>query len=565
MTHYHLSRDQHRGRHLAVSIQLATDGQKTLELLLPNWRPGRYELANYARNVVGFKVLNSAGEPIKYRKTGRFTWEVTCDGLTEINIQYSYYANQPDAGGCWVDDQLLYVNPVNCLLYTHKSRTKACSLTLDLKTDEKVATGLKKEDQQWIAADFDELADQPILCSADIEHQAFQVDEVVYHLWFYGITAIPWEQINADFIAFTKAQLRCMGPLPVKEFHYINLILPFAFYHGVEHRNNTVIALGPATEIFTKLYSELLGVSSHELFHCWNVKFIKPKPFAPYAYDRENYSPLGYVYEGFTTYYGDLFLYRSKVFDWEAYTKEVNVYLKRHFDNYGRFNHSLHESSIDTWVDGYGGPAAPNRRVSIYAEGMLNAWLLDLHIRKNSQNQVSLDDLMRALYADAQAGKNYDENRLLEILNKLTGHDFEPFFEKHYRQPISLEAELHKALDWIGCKLLTRIQADPIEAWLGVRGNDADGWRTITAIAPGSPAALAGLMVEDQLKLEHHLSRADWKAEPPAALIWKNKMGLLREVGVQLQETTYFNHYTLEKQAMLTVEQENAFRAWSNG
>lgn len=564
MTYYTLSRDPERGRHILVRIRFATLGAAKLQLELPNWRPGRYELANYARNVVGFCAKDAAGEKLTYQKKSRLIWEIDTNGAAEIEVIYSYYANQADAGACWVDDSLFYVNPVNCLMYTTASRNKPCVLNLTLKPGEKIATGLSRTDSGFLAQDFDELVDCPLLCSEQLHRRSFQVDQIAYHLWFYGINDIPWEKLTHDFIAYTRMQHQCMGELPVKEFHYLNLILPFKFYHGVEHRNSTVIALGPAEEVFEQQYSELLGVSSHELFHTWNVKFIKPKAFAPYDYSQENYSPMGYVYEGFTTYYGDLFLHKAGVFDWSAYTKEVNVYLKRHFDNYGRYNHSLRESSIDTWVDGYGGTAAPNRRVSIYAEGMLNAMILDLSIRQNTGSQRSLDDLMRALYTDAKAGKSYDESIILAHLQTITGQDYSYSFEKHYHKPISLELELNRALSYVGCCLVARIHPDPIAAWLGVVGTDVGGWRTITAIAPGSPAALAGLMVEDKLALEGHLSKADWAENKATELVWQNRLQLERRASVLPNDTTYFNTFVLERCKDISPEQEAAFQRWTH-
>ncbi len=563
MTYYTLSRDPERGRHILVNIRFATYGAGRLALELPNWRPGRYELANYARNVVGFSAKTLDGQALSYTKNSRLVWEIETEGAKEIAVSYSYYANQPDAGACWVDDDLFYVNPVNCLMYTAASRSHNCSMELQLKAGEQIATGMKRTSTGFLAEDFDELVDCPLLCSEHLQHHAFQVDDVAYHLWFYGINEIPWEQVTRDFIAFTKVQHRCMGELPVKEFHYLNLILPFKFYHGVEHRNSTVIALGPAIDVFTNLYSELLGVSSHELFHSWNVKYIKPAEFTPYDYSRENYSPLGYVYEGFTTYYGDLFLHKSGVLDWPAYAREVNAYLKRHFDNYGRYNHSLHESSIDTWVDGYGGPAAPNRRVSIYAEGMLNAMILDLSIRQNTNNEHSLDDLMRALYADAKAGKTYNEASILAHLHKLTGQNYRYSFEKHYHKPISLELELNRALSFVGCCLVARIHPDPIAAWLGVMGTDADGWRTITAIAPGSPAAKAGLMVEDKFSLENHTTKADWKEGESTELVWVNRLQRQQKARVTHNETSYFTSYVLERSKSISSEQQAAFERWT--
>jgi predicted metalloprotease with PDZ domain len=169
--------------------------------------------------------------------------------------------------------------------------------------------------------------------------------------------------------------------------------------------------LGPGNEFVNKdWYDEFLGISSHELFHTWNIKSIRPVEMMPYDYSKENYSRLGFVAEGVTTYYGDFLLYRSGVFSDADYFKTFNEQLQKHFDNFGRFNLSVADSSFDTWLDGYN-PGVPNRKVSIYTEGCLIAFMTDICIRKQTSNAHSLDDVMRALFTEFGKKKiGYSEN-----------------------------------------------------------------------------------------------------------------------------------------------------------
>ena len=132
--------------------------------------------------------------------------------------------------------------------------------------------------------------------------------------------------------------------------------------------------------MFGRLYSELLGVSSHELYHAWNIKTIRPKAMHPYRFREENYSRLGYIYEGVTTYMGDLYLLKSGVFTLSEYLKELEQQFQRHFDNPARFYTSVGDSSFDTWLDGYIS-GAPGRKLSIYVEGCLLAFVTDFMIR----------------------------------------------------------------------------------------------------------------------------------------------------------------------------------------
>ena len=132
--------------------------------------------------------------------------------------------------------------------------------------------------------------------------KTYEVDGYNFHLWFNDLLNIQWDKIIQDFEKFTKKQIEDFGEFPVKDFHFLIQTPNYPLYHGVEHLKSTVIALGPKYDVFGVLYSELLGVSSHELYHVWNVKSIHPSKMRPYDFQCENYSKLGYVYEGVTTY-----------------------------------------------------------------------------------------------------------------------------------------------------------------------------------------------------------------------------------------------------------------------
>ena len=156
-----------------------------------------------------------------------------------------------------------------------------------------------------------------------------------------------------DSSKFTQSQINHFGDFPVDEYHFLFQITPYLSYHGVEHTKNTVLLLGPSDDLMTERYDDLLGVCSHELYHTWNIKSIRPIEMLPYDYSKENYFRTGYVAEGVTTYMGDLFLINSKVFSWDDFIKTQNQNLYRHLMNYGRFNLSVADSGFDSWLDGY--------------------------------------------------------------------------------------------------------------------------------------------------------------------------------------------------------------------
>ncbi|MEY3157368.1 MAG: hypothetical protein RLZZ121_421 [Bacteroidota bacterium] len=511
---YTVGLDPERPRHLLVEVQWQVQGAET-RFRLPQWRPGRYEQSLFVRNLVGLTAQNENGEPLPVIKTEASEWLVHHPGSTTLRLSYRYFANQPDAGACWADPEWMYVNPVHCLMYREDSMGQPCRLhvrTEGMSTTAGpiiIATSLQgSAEQGLIASDYHELVDSPWMASAQLQRLDWVSEGVAFVLWMHGVPA-PDEAMQAQICrqweAMASVQIQTLGRFPQDEFHFMLVGLPYAFYHGVEHRRCTVLALGPASEIWKHLYRELLGVASHELFHAWNVKSFRPKGMESYRYEGWMYSELGYVYEGFTTYYGDLFLVRSGCLLPDEYLEEVNAYLLRHSENYGRYNHGLRESSIDTWVDGYSqSQSAPHRRVSIYAEGMLQALHLDLVIRSSTRDHASpasLDDLIRYLwnrFEQSPETPGYTQETLTlwldeNVIVPSTYKNWSDYFRIHYEQPNSIEESLRSILPLFGCRLTTSPNEDRVKHLLGLQMNWNQAEPKVEHCVPGSPAALAGL------------------------------------------------------------------------
>ena len=219
-----------------------------------------------------------------------------------------------------------------------------------------------------------------------------------------------------------------------------------------------------------KLYESLLGVSSHELYHTWNVKQIRPKEMMPYDYSKENYSRMGYLYEGVTTYMGDLYLMRSKVFSEKDFYKTQEENLLKHFHNGGRHNMSVADSSFDTWLDGYV-QGVPNRKVSIYTEGALCALMLDIHIMDYSNGNYSLRDLMTKLYDEyATKGKPLTEEDYIHELIQYGGPDILKIVESHIYGTKDFRNALDTSLSIVGLKIEESENTDFFASRLGLKG-----------------------------------------------------------------------------------------------
>lgn len=553
-----------------IQIKVVFDVKNDVTLVrLPSWRPGRYELGNFAKNVKGFKVFNDQNKRISAVKQTKDSWEIDTKSTKSIRVEYSYYAAELNAGSTYLSEQQLYVNPVNCCVFTDEHALSPASVELHIPKNWQIACSMEKKDNVLTASNFDELADSPFMCSAGLQHNEYLSGGTMFHMWFNGEVRPDWDRLIKDFQAFTDKQIEKYSEFPSKEYHFLFQILPFKAYHGVEHCKSTVIALGPSYEIFGALYKELLGVSSHELYHSWNVKAIRPIEMYPYDFTKENYSRLGYICEGITTYMGDLFLLKSKVFSLKQYFEEMNSQLQKHFENHARFNYSVADSSFDTWLDGYV-PGVPGRKVSIYTEGCLLAFVTDVMILKATNYKFGLDEVMKRLYFDyALKGKGVSEEDYISELENISGISFRQFFADFVNGTDPYEAILTESFDTLGLQL----NHTPVKAYsqgrLGFKATITGNNFIVSALYPGGPADLGGLMLGDEIigvngytcsgELDKWLNYFD-DSHKTLTII---RGGKILEKTLPEVNRYFYSEYTVTQIAEPNNQQKKALEAWS--
>ena len=573
MTYYHVSFDNPLTFYLQVQlmVELPTEATGPLALQLPAWRPGRYELQNFAQKIQRMEFSDAeTGDPLPYRKTTKDRWEVTAAPGRSVRASYNFYAHQMDAGGSWLDESQLYLNPVQALLYAVGHDTEPCQLTLVLPSGWRLACGLPQPAANVLqASNFDELADSPLIASPGLVHQQYEAGGVPFHVWVQGDdAAIDWPRLLADFQAFSAAQLALFGGFPVADYHFLNQFLPYKHYHGVEHHNSTVIVLGPAEQLMQEVYyKELLGVSCHELFHTWNIKAIRPAEMQPYDYTRENYFRTCYVAEGVTTYYGEYLLARAQVRTPAQYFEELNTVLRKHYDDAGGQHLSLADASMDLWLDGYK-PGVPDRKVSVYHKGALVSLLLDLTLRQLHGHARSLDDVLRRLYDEfGRTGRGYTDDDYARVVTEVAGRKMQVYFDKFINGTAPLQEPLDRALRTVGCQLVATPNASPSEGLLGFRAVLKSERVEVSYIWPDSPAA-ALLTVDDELvAINGHRAGANLQAllgtGAPVfeVAVFRQQRLLLLELAAQ-PAPTYGPRYTIEKLAEADEAQRAGFEKW---
>jgi predicted metalloprotease with PDZ domain len=569
---YRLSFQHPNSRYVQVEAVAADLKQDTVNVQLPAWRPGRYELGNFAKNVRNFRVEDQDGRQLNAAKITKDCWSVSCKGASSITVKYDYFANELNAGSTYLDETQLYVNPVNCLVYIPERITEECVVKLDVPDNWKVACALKKSGRYTLLApDFDKLADSPFIASPSMKHNMFVLDGVEFHLWFQGECQPDWPKIISDFFIFISEQMSLFGTAPTQEYHFLFQILPQRFYHGVEHTDSTVIALGPSYKLMTDctVYNDFLGVSCHELFHAWNIKAIRPAEMMPYDLTKENYSRLGFVGEGVTTYYGDYLLFRSGVWNEEDFWPTFEERLDKHFESHARHFLSVADASFDSWLDGYSA-GAPHRKTSIYHEGCLLAFVTDIFIRRNTGNEKSLDDVMRRLWNEfAQQGKGYTEADYMRLIEEVSGGDFSYYKNNFFYKPNDYLPIIQDALDVIGCELEFVNARRPNEHYYGFKVSEPGGVTKVSEIYYGSPAEKHGLAVGDEIiginGMQVKADLAEWMRYfgDDIAELHVVSGGRIRNIMLRSDGKAWYRNPKVRRKALVSADQRAAWIGWS--
>ena len=564
---YKIVSDHVSSKLLQITVSFTTNELETF-IHLPAWRPGRYEVGNFAKNVKNFIVFDDAKKKCDFSKTNKDTWLVKTAHTKTITVQYNYYANELNAGSTFVDEELIYVNPVNCFVYIDALIDHPISISVTNKSNWQIATSLKNIDGVLHATNYDELVDSPFIISPNLQSESYTLNNIVFTIWINGHKPIDWQPIINDFKKFTQHQLDAFGEFPADKYEFLIFSLPNQAYHGVEHLKSTVITLGPSHALFNSLYNELLGVSSHELYHAWNIKSIRPTEMLPYNFKAENYSTLGYIYEGITTYMGDLFLLKSGVFNLETYLLQFSSQVQKHLDNPGRFNYSVAESSHDTWLDGYV-PGVPGRKVSIYTEGCLLAFCADILIRQATKNKHGLDEVMKRLYFDfALKGIGITEKDYQNLLENISGISFQSYFDDYVNGTHNYESILIDCLEYVGLSLQQNQLASYSQSRLGLRFTKSNNGIIVSEIYPGSPADIAGICLNDQvIALNEIQINNDFDALLEYMEFDEKKLILLRNKKILFVTLPEVNRYFYQKHSVLlqnklSPNQQKALSHW---
>jgi predicted metalloprotease with PDZ domain len=519
---------RHPEAHLfEVACTVADPDPAGQRFALPAWIPGSYLIREFAKHVVSIHA-ECRGTPVRLTKTDKHTWRATpCNG--PLTVTAEVYAWDLSVRGAHLDATHGFFNGTAVFLRALGKEDRACELEIVPPPGRRhaawrVATSLGRAGARafgfgaYAADDYDELVDHPVEMGS-FAHVSFSAGSVPHEIVVTGRQRADLERLARDLKRVCDQHIRLFGGLPPMD-RYVFLVTALGEgYGGLEHRASTALVCSrddlpqPGTREATESYRTFLGLASHEYFHTWNVKRIRPLAFTSYDLDRENYTALLWAFEGITSYYDDLALVRCGLLAADQYLETLGRAVTQLLRTPGRRRQTVAEASWDAWIKYYRQDEnAPNAIVSYYGKGSLVALCVDLLIRNRTGGRRSLDDVMRALWRRyGRPGVGVPEDGVERLAEEVTGVRLRPFFDRALRTTaelpleqllatvgVEMEVRAAESLSDRGGRPATRSAAALAgRVHLGVRtaadGNDV----RLTHVLDGGPAQSAGLAAGD--------------------------------------------------------------------
>ena len=433
MLHYQIEFDDYRQHLIHVTLRFVADPTQVLSL--PTWIPGSYLIREFSKHIESVRAYDEEGRLLEIQKFEKNKWRLFNTDHELITVEYDVYAYDLSVRGAYVDQTRLYVNPACACLGLEGQEDKAVEVELFLPDELKhfqLATGmvsksLVKGRFTLKAKNYAELIDAPFEL-AEQTRFGFEANGIPHEFVVSGKHAMNAARMQQDIEKICATEISMFGSAPFSNYTFMTMATANS-YGGLEHPNSTSL-ISPREDLPkvnepeepSEDYQRFLGLCSHEYFHSWLVKFIRPENFVNYDLNKEGYTSLLWIFEGFTSYYDDLILLRSGVISQASYIKLLKTQIDRYLQNPGRFVQSVSESSFDAWVKFYRQDENSNNAgTSYYNKGCLVALCLDLGLRLRGS---SLDALMRKLYENAQKGIQVHERTIVELCNELTGDNW---------------------------------------------------------------------------------------------------------------------------------------------
>jgi len=476
--------------YLTVDARFPSDGEAEAELFLPVWTPGSYLIREYARNI------EPISPPGGFSKTSKNRWRVKANDAGVVVFSYRVYCREMSVRTNWAEDSFALINGAPTFITSARWLDVPHDVQLELPPHWKTAvSGLTETGRHCFRAEnYDALVDSPILCGNPSLYE-FRVDEIPHFLANEGDHGV-WDgpRSAADAEKIVRQYREMWGCLPYSKYLFLNLLTEAS--GGLEHRNSTVLMTSRWAARSRKSYLSWLNLVSHEFFHVWNVKRLRPAELGPFNYEAENYTRSLWIAEGLTAYYTPLTVRRAGLSTTEEFLADLSEDINTLQSTPGRFAQSAEQASWDAWIKLYRPDEnSINSTISYYTKGAVVGWLLDAAIRHATGGEKSLDDVMQAAYSRYSGERGFETGQFKALASEIAGVSLDEFFRSAVES--TEELDYAAALEWFGLRF-----KDPepdSKASIGCATRVDHGRLIVTKVPRDAPAAAAGINADDEI------------------------------------------------------------------
>lgn len=492
-------------------------GQPAVELYMPVWTPGSYLVREYARNVENFKAQDNQGHELTWSKTRKNRWKVEAKGAASISLNYKVYAHEMSVQGNWVDAGFAMMNGAANFMTLVGADKRPYEVKLELPAGwTRSISGMKEgpAPHTYLAVDWDQLLDSPIYAGNGPIHE-FEVDGKKHYLVNEGEGPMWDGPASARDVAKIVAEYsRQWGGLPYDKYVFFNMITESG--GGLEHKNSTWMGTsrwaygntqdppetpGGAPAAGSRRPNRVgwLGLVSHEYFHLWNVKRLRPVELGPFDYENEDYTRSLWLAEGVTSYYGPLALRRSGLSTQAQMLRAMSGAIGQLQTTPGRLVTSAESASFNAWIQLYRpNENTPNTAISYYTKGEVIGFILDAKVRKATNGAKSLDDVLKVAFERYSGPKGYTPEQFRAVASEVAGVDLKSFFKNALET--TEELDYTEALDWYGLRFRQQERrSGPPRIVTGVTAGTTGGRIVVSRLQRGTAAYDAGLNVDDEI------------------------------------------------------------------
>lgn len=500
---------------LDVEMTIPTENRETIELRMAEWSPGFYRVEHYASRVLEAAARTTDGKPLPLDHPQPNHWRIAAQGLPAVVLTYRLKCEERSVTTNWVGTEYAVLNgPATFITLTDNGRRPHEVHVALPGTWKRAVTALDPapdaQPNHFRAEDFDTLADSPILVGNPVL-ASFEVDGAKHLVAGVGDTdRFDAQRAARDLERIVREHRRMWGQVPFK--NYVFLLAFRSGGGGLEHRHSTLITTNPAGIQTPAGYARWLALVSHEYFHAYNVKRLRPIELGPFDYEKAPRTTGLWVAEGLTTYYGDLIPSRAGLAKPEQFLKVLSSHIQQLQTSPGRRVQTLEEASLNVWTASFSGVGSSPTTVSYYIKGPVVGFLLDAHLRRASGGTQSLDDLMRLAYQGYSGGRGFTAEEFRKTAEEIGGLDLGPWF----RRALASTEELNydEALDWFGLRFAPAAGNPAEPSWQLEPRPDASAEQQARLTAWLNPAAAGEAAIPAN-------ARARRVSPPPEALFAK--------------------------------------------